>query len=243
MPCEPPYRFVALPRRGATMTALAAALLLGGCQSGLSPVVPSGAEAYGVIAPEEPDEAAATRYALRGGDVVSVAVFQEPELSRDRIALDAAGNLNLPLLGEIRARGFTTSELAREIERAYAMQYLRDPRVAVFLDESVKDQIAIEGQVELPGVYEYRTGLTLLSAMALARSPTRIAKLDEIVIFRTVGGERLGGVFDLEAIREGRMPDPALRPGDTIVVGYSSVQGAYRDIIQTAPLLGVFTRF
>ncbi len=217
---------------------------LAACQATLQPDVPTGADAYTAIAvaPEESD-AVAPRYALRGGDVVSVAVFQEPELSRDSIVLDAAGNLNLPLLGEIRARGLTTSELARSIESAYAAQYLRDPRVAVYLDASIKDAVTIEGQVELPGMYDYRDGLTLLSAVALARSPTRTAKLDEVVVFREVDGQRQGGVFDLMAIREGRMPDPALRPGDVIVVGYSSLQGTYRDILQAAPILGIFTRF
>lgn len=226
------------------LSASGSAFALGGCQSGIEPVVPAGADAYSAIAvgPPEQDEAA-PRYSLRGGDVVSVAVFQEPELSRDRISLDAAGNLNLPLLGEIRARGLTTSELARAIERSYAAQYLRDPRVAVYLDESVKDTVSIEGEVELPGMYEYRSGLTLLSALALARSPTDVAKLDQIVVFRDVNGERTGGVFDLEAIREGRMPDPAMRPGDVVVVGYSSLQGTYRDILQAAPILGIFTRF
>ena len=209
----------------------------------MDPVVPAGQSAYDAISAGVPVGGAPARYALRGGDIVSVAVFQEPELSRDRIALDAAGNLDLPLLGEIGARGLTTSELARRIERAYASEYLRDPRVAVYLDETVTDTVAVEGQVELPGVYDYREGLTLLSAMALARSPTRVAKLDEVVVFRTTPQGRVGGVFDLGAIREGRMADPALRPGDVVVVGYSAVRGTYRDFLQAAPVLGIFTRF
>ena len=39
------------------------------------------------------------------------------------------------------------------------------------------------------------------------------------------------------------MADPQVLPGDVIVVGYSRVRGAYRDILQAAPLLGVFTQF
>ena len=229
---------------GKAAPAVIAAALLAGCQSGIEPVVPAGTDAYAAIAVDPAEtEMAAARYGLRGGDVVSVAVFQEPELSRDGIALDAAGNINLPLLGEIRAGGLTTGELARLIERSYAAQYLRDPRVAVYLDESVRDMVSVEGEVELPGMYEYRDGLTLLSSLALARSPTEVARLDQVVIFRDVGGERMGGVFNVEAIREGRMPDPAMRPGDVVVVGYSAVQGRYRDFLRAAPILGIFTRF
>ena len=35
------------------------------------------------------------------------------------------------------------------------------------------------------------------------------------------------------------MPDLALAPGDVVVGGYSSLRGTYKDILQTAPLVGV----
>lgn len=201
--------------------------------------MPAGAAAYSAIEtaaqPAEPG-----KYRLRSGDVVSVAVFQEPDLSRDKIAIDAAGDLNLPLIGEIRAAGLTASELARSIEQRYGARYLRDPRVSVFMDEGFRQTISVEGHVAQPGVYPYETGQTLLTALALARSPTQVAALDEIVIFRTVDGQRYGGRFDLRAIRGGRAADPELRSGDVIVVGYSNLRGAYRDVLQAAPLLGIF---
>jgi len=59
-------------------------------------------------------------------------------------------------------------------------------------------------------------------------------------VFRTVDGQRLGGRFDLTEIRAGRMPDPQLVPGDVVVVGFSSLRGIYRDILQLAPLVGTF---
>ena len=66
------------------------------------------------------------------------------------------------------------------------------------------------------------------------------AKLDEVLVFRTVNGERLGGRFDLTEIRSGRMPDPLIFPGDVVVVGFSSLRGIYRDILQVTPLIGTF---
>ena len=76
--------------------------------------------------------------------------------------------------------------------------------------------------------------------MALAKSPAPDAKLNEVLIFRTVDGERMGGRFDVVAIRAGRMPDPLILPNDVVVVGFSSVRGLYRDILQAAPILGAF---
>ncbi len=95
----------------------------------------------------------------------------------------------------------------------------------------------------MPGVYAIGPGETLLTVIARAQSPTKVAKLDEIVVFRMAEGTRLGARFDLKAIRTGQAPDPEIRGGDIVVVGYSSLKGIYRDILQAAPLLNVFTRF
>jgi len=214
-------------------------IALSACQAGLNPVVPAGSAAYTTIGNgTNPNPNA--RYPLTSGDIVSVSVFQEPDLSHDQMAIDDAGNLNLPLVGQMRAKGLTTSELAKQIEQAYAGRYLRNPRVAVYLDKSVVRNVSVEGEVALPGIYPYREGETLLSALAEARSPLTTAKLDEVLIFRTVDGQRQGGRFDVKAIREGRMEDPHLLPDDVIVVGFSQLRGAFRDFLQLAPAIGSF---
>ena len=86
-------------------------------------------------------------------------------------------------------------------------------------------------------------GDTLLSAIARAQSPTNVARLDEIIVFRMVYGRRMAARFDLGKIRAGRAPDPQVLAGDVVVVGYSALRGVYRDVLQAAPLLNVFTQF
>jgi polysaccharide export outer membrane protein len=49
--------------------------------------------------------------------------------------------------------------------------------------------------------------------------------------------------FDLNKIRAGREPDPLVVAGDVVVVGYSALRGVYRDFLQAAPLLNVFSQF
>jgi polysaccharide export outer membrane protein len=39
------------------------------------------------------------------------------------------------------------------------------------------------------------------------------------------------------------MPDPQVLPGDTIVVGFSEVKGAFRDFLEAAPIISIFTLF
>ena len=219
--------------------ALACVLGLTACQAPLDPVVPAGQAGYDAVA-VEPAATLPSRYTLSPGDVVSVRVFDEPELSVEEVALDNAGNVTLPMVGEVRAVGLRAAELAAAVEAAYATNYLRDPRVTVLVKQGQGRTIAVEGEVEQPGVFPYAEGQTLLSALALARSPTETAKLDEVMIFRTVDGQRQAGRFDLRAIRGGRMPDVALVPGDVVVVGYSSIRGAWQDVLRALPVFGIF---
>jgi len=217
---------------------LAGALALAGCQPSLKSELPAGPAAYDTIAPGEPELAGP--YRLAPGDKVSVNIFQEAELSQAEIQLDEAGTISLPLIGELQAAGLSSAELSREIERAYGARFLRDPHANVVLLTARPRTVSVEGQVKNPGVYPIQPGQTLLGAMALAGSPAPDAKLDEVLVFRTVGGERLGGRFDLTEVRAGRMPDPPLAAGDVVVVGFSALRGVYRDILQAAPLFGAF---
>lgn len=219
--------------------ALGALSGLSACEGGAQPVVPAGDAGYAAIAvPAE--SATPKRYTLLPGDILSVRVYDEPDLSVEEIAIDNAGVLSLPLIGDVRVTGLTATELARTVEAAYAADYLRDPRVTVLVKKAQVRTIAVEGEVELPGVYPYAEGQTLLTALALGRSPTEKAKMDEVMIFRVVDGERLAGRFDANAIRGGRMPDVPLMPGDTVVVGFSNARGIFLDAIRAIPVIGVF---
>lgn len=219
-----------------------AGLFVSACQPGINPVVPSGASGYAAIADGAAD-LAPDRYSLQAGDRIGVNVFREPDLTVDDVLVDRAGNIALPLIGAVRAQGLSTTELAQFVQGQYGARYLRDPQISITLKESPQQTIAVEGQVALPGVYPFRPGHTLLTAMAQARSPTQTAQLNEVLVFRTINGQRVGGQFDLNAIRGGAMDDPALMPGDVVVVGFSEVRGIYRDILQTAPVLGIFRPF
>ncbi|NVD43543.1 polysaccharide biosynthesis/export family protein [Qipengyuania atrilutea] len=213
--------------------------VLGGCASDTVPVGPDGAEAYRVLTPAAMS-AAPQIYTLRPGDVVSVNVFGEPELSSEEITLDNAGNIAMPLIGHVEASGLAAAELAAKIETAYGARFLRNPQVSVTVRQSRAATVTVEGEVEQPGSFAYEPGSTLLIALAQARSPTETAALKNVLVFRTVDGERMGGRFDVEAIRAGRMPDLALVPGDVIVVGHSARRAAMNNVLRYVPLLGVF---
>lgn len=224
------------------VSTLMAALTLGGCAEQMSTELPRANQAYEVF----PAQTGTAPVAYRIGplDVLAINVFQEPELTFEKIEVDAGGNLDFPLIGSVQAAGKTASQLSSDIAERLNSRYLRDAQVTVRVSSSVSQNITVEGNVVEPGVYEIPGGsTTLLQAIARAKSPTRTAKTNEIAVFRMVEGQRMGAVFDLNDIRQGRAPDPELRGGDVVVVGFSALKGAFRDFLTAAPLLNIFTRY
>ena len=215
---------------------------LAGCARTYPSAVAGGSAGYTAIA-KPITSVYSSQYPIQPGDKIRVVVYQEPDLSADPVLVDPSGNISLPLVGEIHAAGLTPASLNAQITAALGRRYLRHPDVTVSMVEAVERTVSIEGEVKQPGVYPITPQTTLLSALAMARSPTNIAKLDEVLIFRTVDGHRMGGRFDVAMIRAGRADDPQILPDDLVMVGYSRVQGGYRDLLSAAPLLGLFTRF
>lgn len=220
-----------------------AGLALSGCGRSLqSEGLPTGQAAY-AIAPPADLAAAPQAYRIGPGDSISVSVFQEPDLSNDKLQVDDVGRIQLPLAGDILAAGLTAPELSGVIAERLGREYVRYPKVVVSVISTREQTVAVEGEVKMPGVYKVSPSDTLLSAIARAQSPTNVARLDEVIVFRSVNGRRMGARFDLGQIRSGQAADPQILGGDVIVVGFSSLKGVYRDILQAAPLLNVFTQF
>jgi polysaccharide export outer membrane protein len=82
--------------------------------------------------------------------------------------------------------------------------------------------------------------MTLMQAVALAKGTTQDANPRRIAVFRTINGKRQAAAFDLTSIRRGQAPDPAVFPGDIIVVDGSSVKATEKRILQSIPLLAIF---
>lgn len=203
--------------------------------------LPSGAAAYDVIPVKAMDEIVAQR--IRANDKLAISVFGEPELTSDAYVVDGSGFLQVPLIGQIIAAGVSPDELRAEITRRLGARFIRDPQVSVTVKERAKARFAVEGSVEDPGVYEADPATTLLAAIAQAGSPNRVARHNEVMVFRMIDGRRMGARFDIDQIRAGLADDPQIIGGDTIVVGHSGSKSFWRDVRETAPLLNLFYLF
>lgn len=179
-------------------------------------------------------------YLIGPTDTLSIRVFQVEDLSFDEIQVDAAGMLQLPLIGAVRAAGMTPADLSRDIEMRLGQQYLRNPNVTVTVTKAASQKVTVDGAVTKPGVYEMVGRTTLMQAVAMAEGPTNVADMRKVAVFRNVDGRRMVAVFDLQQIRSGQLNDPVLSGDDVVVVDTSTLQAALRDIIQALPGLAVF---
>ena len=219
--------------------------MLAACATGASlsgANLPSGAAAYSVLS-SPAATAVPAEYRIAPFDQLAITVFQEPDLSTPANAplqVDASGNINMPLLGTLAAGGMTTEQLRSVIAAGLSTRYLKSPQVTVAVASSAPEKITVQGEVTQPGIYDVKGKTTLLQAVALARGETRLAATNQVAVFRNVNGQRLGALFDLDAIRQGRAPDAALMPNDIVIVGHSRTKEAWQNILSFNPLMGVF---
>ena len=188
-------------------------------------------------APVREDLVAPDRPTLIGPlDVIEVDVFNVPEISRS-VQVDASGRIAMPLIGTIGATGKTAEELSRDIEAALRGRFVREPSVTINIKNSVSQVVTIDGQVVEPGLYPVTYQMTLMRAIASAKGLSEFARLDDVVILRTVGGQRLAGLYNMEAIRRGLYDDPPIYANDVVLVGDSPQRRLFRDFAAVAPLL------
>lgn len=180
--------------------------------------------------------AATTPYRIGPLDKLNIAVFGVPELS-GTFQADAAGRLSMPLIGEIDASGATPRELAAKIDGQLRGNYVRDPQVTVNLEETVSQVFTVDGQVTQPGSYPVIGNMTLMRAVATAKGASEYARLDDVVVFRTVNGKPLAALYNLGAIRRGVYADPKIFASDIVVVGDSKARRMFQQFLQVAPLL------
>jgi polysaccharide export outer membrane protein len=221
--------------------AFAFALLLAGCASG--PKIQSTSRLTLVQgektlpAPDRKDLGAPDRISLIGPlDTIDVKIFGVPDLS-GQMQVDGSGRIAMPLIGTLDAGGKTAGELARDIAQELDGRYVRDPDVTVNILSSVSQVVTVDGEVDEPGLYPVTNQMTLLRAIASAKGLSEFADQQDVVILRTVDGQKMAGLYSVAAIRRGLYDDPAVFANDVIVVGDSPQRRLFRDFVSLSPLL------
>lgn len=154
-------------------------------------------------------------YTISPHDILDITVYEEPDLSTTlRVSQD--GTINYPLLGSIKATGFTVRELEKNITDLLAQDYLVNPQVSVFVKQYAP--ISILGQVRSPGSYQMKENLTLTQSIALAGGFTNVANTSKVKIIRTMDDKKETLEIDVNQILEKAAPDVEIKPNDTILI-------------------------
>ncbi|HXX03620.1 MAG TPA: polysaccharide biosynthesis/export family protein [Xanthobacteraceae bacterium] len=170
---------------------------------------PYGAASYGGLyayAGNQPAAAGQPGYTLDAGDRLRVVVFGQDGLTNS-YAVDASGNIDMPLIGAVAARGETTDQLSGRIADKLRDGFIREPHVAVEIE--AYRPFFILGEVTQPGQYPYVANMTAETAVAIAGGFTPRALRKNVILNRNYYGRPMRIAVPLTF---------PLRPGDTINV-------------------------
>lgn len=146
-------------------------------------------------------------YRLGVDDQVRIITYGEDQLSDD-FRVNAAGDLAMPLLGNVHAAGLTTDQLSATIAgELVSRKLLQKPSVSA---EIVAFRpIYVLGEVARPGQYPYQVGMTMLTVVAVAGGFTYRAVQDYAMVVRHDGTTTVDGRL---------RPGAAVRPGDVVSI-------------------------
>jgi polysaccharide export outer membrane protein len=181
----------------------------------------------------------ASDYKIAPMDKLSIKVFKMEDLTGD-YDVDLAGNISMPLIGQLKAANLTTEQLDGQLTSKLGDKYLEHPDVSVAIKSSTAHVVTVDGAVKEGGSFPVGGPTSLIKAIAMAKGTTEDANNRRVAVFRTVGGQRQAAAFDLTSIRRGEAPDPEIYPGDIIVVDGSSVKAVQKQVLQSIPLLAIF---
>jgi polysaccharide export outer membrane protein len=181
----------------------------------------------------------ASDYKIAPMDKLAIKVFKMEDLTGE-YDVDLAGNISLPLIGELQAANLTTAQLDEQLTQKLGDKYLEHPDVSVAIKSSTAHVVTVDGAVKDGGSFPVGGPTSLIRAIAMAKGTTEDANARRVAVFRTIGGKRQAAAFDLTSVRRGEAPDPEIFPGDIIVVDGSRVKAVQKQILQSIPLLAIF---
>lgn len=145
-------------------------------------------------------------YKLSSDDVISVTVFDEPDLSLEETRVSSTGTIAMPLIGQVNVKGLSVNQAEEAIRDLYLDGYLKHPSVTITIVEY--RQFYVNGEVNKPGGYSFREGMTIERAITLAGGFTERASRNKIqLVHEGASGQPISA----------KLTTP-VQPGDVITV-------------------------
>lgn len=172
-------------------------------------------------------------YRVGTGDLLSVIVFDHPELnistgeetSVGGFSVQADGSFFYPFIGQVQARGRAVQDIRSDIALRLA-EFIPDPQVEVRVTQFSSQHVNVAGEVNAPSRQPLNTvALTMLEAISAAGGMKNTADASRITL------QRGGQVYpvDLQAFLEQGYTENNLvmRDGDIVTVPRRQTQEAF----------------
>jgi polysaccharide export outer membrane protein len=154
-------------------------------------------------------------YIVKPEDKLSISVWKHEDLSQN-IKVAADGTIDFPLIGKVKAAGFTLNELKDKITYLLEKDYLVNPLVTITME---KENLFIYtyGEVKNPGAHTLESQMTLLKAITIAGGLTDFAS-SIVYVKRKVGEKEQRIKVNINSIIKQESADIPLKPDDIVVV-------------------------
>ncbi len=152
-----------------------------------------------------------------------------PESQVTGYHVDANGEIHLPLLGNVKAAGMTTSQL-RESLNKMLLTYFKDPVTNVRL---LNIKVSVFGDVLHPNIYTLQNERTTITQALSLAGDLNITAMRNIMLIREENGKRSYIPIDLTSKKIFESPYYYLKNNDEIYVQpdrtkYATVDRGYR---------------
>ena len=158
-------------------------------------------------------------YHLHAGDKVVVGVYDDPKLLPQEMTVTPDGRISYPLVGEMVVGGKTVEQVRVEMETKLK-KFISDPVATVIVTDVKGNVVYVVGQVNKPGSITMNPTINVLQALSMVGGTNPYAKLDSIIVIRSVRGEQRVIPFKYGQVSSGRdlAQNVELESGDVVVV-------------------------
>jgi len=146
------------------------------------------------------------------------AIFNIPASANNQAQgyqVSSAGNIEIPVIGSIKAAGLTKDQLQASLIQKLA-NYVKDPTVII---RFLQFNINVLGEVRSPGTQKFQADrVTIIDAISAAGDLTDYGKREDILVIREENGKKIYYQIDLRKKDFFESPAYVLQPNDIVYV-------------------------
>jgi polysaccharide export outer membrane protein len=163
-------------------------------------------------------------YKINVGDVLAIDFYKTSDFSQTS-TVGPDGAISLPLTGRIVVVGRTVEDVTAELMEGYGREMV-NPQITVSVSEFSGMSVYVGGEVNQPGMLDYRGGLSLVQAIMDAGGFNQRARRKEVLVIRPGPDSKpVGTIVDVKQIlRKGQIAnDFPLAPLDIVYVHHKKI--------------------